>query len=59
MHGKALNGFPILAQAWWKQCILEFIGTFFLMTMVYMTAVDTRKAENVHGMAIGGVLGMM
>lgn len=57
--GRAINGFPVLNIPWWKQSIIEFIGTFFLMTMVYMTAVDGRKAENVHGMAIGGVVGFM
>jgi len=30
---KSINGFPVLSQPWWKQCIIEFIGTFFLMTM--------------------------
>jgi len=56
---KSINGFPVLSQPWWKQCIIEFIGTFFLMTMVYMTCVDSRATENVHGMAIGGVVGFM
>jgi len=58
----SINGFPKLTNAgtnWWKQCILEFIGTFFLMLTVYLTAVDTRAPENVHGMAIGGVVGFM
>jgi glycerol uptake facilitator-like aquaporin len=58
---KSVNGFPILGKDfWWKQCIIEFIGTFFLMTVVYMTAVDSRASSDpVHGMAIGGVVGFM
>jgi len=60
--GKSVNGFPILQSgfSWWKQSIIEFIGTFFLMTVVYMTAVDKRASSDpVHGMAIGGVVGFM
>lgn len=58
----SINGFPILQNlygTWYKQLILEIIGTFFLMLTVYMTAVDARAPENVHGIAIGGVVGYM
>lgn len=36
----------------------EFFATFFLVFMVYATAVARTKPNDVHGLAIGGCLGM-
>jgi len=55
-----INGFPKLDGAyWWKQLILEFFGTFFLVMMVWMCAVSSKAVEGLHGMAIGGAVGFM
>jgi aquaporin Z len=39
-------------------CIAEFIATFFLVFMVFGTAVDKRAPPSVFGFAIGGVVAM-
>lgn len=65
MEGKVINGFPVLKQdgddgfSWMKELVVEIVGTFFLVTMVWMTAVHKKAPEDVHGMAIGGSVGFM
>ena len=39
-----------------KACVAEFFATFFLVFMVFGTAVDKRASPGVFGMAIGGVV---
>ena len=41
-----------------QACFAEFFATFFLVFMVFATAVDKRNAGSVYGMAIGGAVGM-
>ena len=61
------NGFPkidvsekqTINMIWLKSLIIEIIGTFFLVTMVYMNAVYKKAPENVHGITIGGAVGFM
>lgn len=60
-HTNVLNGFskidPSLDNIWLKNLIFEVIGTFFIVTMVYMTMVHEKAPENVHGVCIGGTIG--
>jgi len=39
-------------------CFAEFFATFFLVFMVFGTAVDKRAPASAYGFAIGGVVGM-
>lgn len=39
-------------------CMCEFIATFFLVFMVFATAVDERSPRSVYGICIGGTVGM-
>merc|ERR1712151_74148 len=41
-----------------KACFAEFIATYFLVFMVFATAVDQRAPRSVYGIAIGGTVGM-
>jgi len=41
-----------------KACVCEFLATFFLVFMVFATAVDQRAPKSVYGIAIGGTVGM-
>lgn len=38
---------------WWKANIMEFFATFFLVFVVFATAVDKRASPAVFGLAIG------
>jgi len=38
---------------WWKANLLEFFATFFLVFVVFATAVDKRASPAVFGLAIG------
>lgn len=40
-------------QWWWKANLLEFFATFFLVFIVFATAVDKRASPAVYGLAIG------
>lgn len=41
-----------------KACFCELLATFFLVFMVFGTAVDDRAPKSVYGIAIGGTVGM-
>merc|ERR1711934_178223 len=43
---------------WWKAVFFEFFATFFLVFVVYATAVDQRASKSVYGMAIGATVTM-
>ena len=43
---------------WWKALLVEFIATFFLVFVVFATAVDKRASPSSFGMAIGATVAM-
>ena len=43
---------------WWKSVFIEFFATFFLVFVVFATAVDKRASKSVYGMAIGASVTM-
>ena len=61
LDGRIINGFPALIDTivFWKILILEVIGSFLLMIVVYMTNIVDFKADNVNGPSIGGVYGFL